>query len=264
MSLCRDKPDKLLWSIVRVGDIREAQAVILGSDLARTTSGSLIEVTPTRQPLGAEVRNVDVSMFDDWAFAAFMRALLKHQTLLVRGQRLSDRELAAFSHRFGHAGLLYTPYGTMLGGNASFSSLFAVYDGLPPALRRRIANLKIRHLASKIDYSGRDHLQSDRSAISGTVQPLVSMHPDTGRSLLALGLRHQAYLVGLDLAESDALLDELWEFAARPEFAWSHECRGGDLLVWDRRCTIHQRATANATHPRLLHRAEIWNSMSMT
>jgi len=238
--------------------------VILGSDLARTTLGSLIEVTPSRQPLGAEVRNVDVSRFDDWAFAAFMRALLKHQSLLVRGQRLSDRELAAFSRRFGHAGLLYTPYGAMAGGNASFSSLFAVYDGLPPALRRRIANLKIRHLASQIDHGGRDHLRSDRSPISGTVQPLVSLHPDTGRSLLALGRRRHAYLVGLDLADSEALLDELWEFAARPEFAWSHECGGGDLLVWDRRCTLHQRATANATHPHLLPRAEIWDAMSVT
>ena len=240
--------------------------MILGSDMARTntTSGSLIQVMPTRQPLGAEVLNVDVNMFDDWAFAAFMRALLKHQTVLVRGQRLSNRELAAFSQRFGHAGLLYTPYGTMLGGNASFSSLFAVYDGLPPVLRRRIANLKIRHLASQIDRGGRDHLQSDRSAISGTVQPLVSLHPDTGRSLLALGRRHHAYLVGLDLAESDALLDELWDFTTRPEFTWSHECGGGDLLVWDRRCTIHQRATTNATCPHLVPRAGTWNSMSMT
>jgi taurine dioxygenase len=237
--------------------------VILGSDVVRTTPGSLIDVTPTREALGAEVSNVDVSMFDDWAFAAFMRALLRHQVVLVRGQRLSERELAAFSRRFGHAGMLYTPYGSMLGGNASFSSLYAVYDRLPPQLRRRIAHLKVRHLSSEIDHDGRGHLQTDRSAISGKVQPLVSLHPDTGRSMLALGQRRHAYLVGLELAESDALLDELWEFAARPEFAWTHECRGGDLLVWDRQCTIHQRATANTTHSRLLHRAEIWSSISL-
>ena len=174
--------------------------MILGSDVVRTTPGSLIDVTPTRQALGAEVSNVDVSMFDDWAFAAFMRALLRHQVVLVRGQRLSEHELAAFSRRFGHAGVLYTPYGAMPGGNASFSSLYAVYDRLPPQLRRRIANLKVRHLSSQIGRGGRGPLQSDRSAISGKVQPLVSVHPDTGRSMLALGQRHHAYLVGLDLA----------------------------------------------------------------
>jgi len=236
--------------------------VILGSDVVRTTPGSLIDVTPTRQALGAEVSNVDVSKFDDWAFAAFMRALLRHQVVLVRNQRLSERELAAFSRRFGHAGVLYTPYGSMRGGNASFSSLYAIYDRLPPLLRQRIAHLKIRHLSSEVGHGARGPLQTDRSAISGKVQPLVSAHPDTGRSMLALGQRHHAYLVGLDLADSDALLDELWEFAARPEFIWTHECRGGDLLVWDRQCTIDQRATAAATHNRLLHRAEIWSSIS--
>jgi alpha-ketoglutarate-dependent taurine dioxygenase len=255
-------PDKLLCLIVRVGDIREAQAMILGSEIVRTTPGSLIDVTPTGQALGAEVSNVDVRMFDDWAFAAFMRALLRHQALLVRGQRLSARELAAFGQRFGHAAVLYTSYGTVSGGHASFASLYAVYDRLSPGLRRRIAHLKIRHLTFEIGHGGGSHLLIDRSAVSGTVQPLVSLHPDTGRSMLALGRRRHAYLVGLDLAESDALLDELWQFAARPEFAWSHECRGGDLLVWDRRCTTHQRAPAGATHPRLLPRAEIWSSMS--
>ena len=33
--------------------------------------------------------------------------------------------------------------------------------------------------------------------------------------MLYLGRRRNAYLVGLDLAESEALLDELWAFATR-------------------------------------------------
>jgi taurine dioxygenase len=240
--------------------------VILGSNAARTntTSSSLIEVIPTGQALGAEVCNVDIRSFDDWAFAGLMRALLKHQAVLVRGQRLSDRALADFSQRFGHAGVRYTPYGAVLGSPASFSSLYAVYDRLPPLLRSRIAHLKIRHLAQPTNHGGGDLMHADRSPINGTVQPLVSIHPDTGRSMLALGQRRHAYLVGLDLAESDALLDELWQFAARPEFAWSHDCRGGDLLVWDRQCTTHPRAATTAAPPRLLHRAEIWGPMSLT
>ena len=47
--------------------------------------------------------------------------------------------------------------------------------------------------------------------------------------MLYLGRRRNAYLVGLELAESEALLGELWSFVKRPEFAWEHLWRVGDL-----------------------------------
>src|SRR5262249_16486170 len=72
--------------------------------------------------------------------------------------------------------------------------------------------------------------------------PLVCTHPATGRRMLYLGRRRNAYLVGLELAESEALLDELWDFVARPEFAWEHAWRVGDLVLWDKRGTMHGRA----------------------
>ena len=73
----------------------------LRSNVARSAESSLIQVIPTGKALGAEVCNVDLGSFDDWAFASFMRALLKHQVLIVRGQRLNERDIAAFSRRFG-------------------------------------------------------------------------------------------------------------------------------------------------------------------
>ena len=75
----------------------------------------------------------------------------------------------------------------------------------------------------------------------GAVHPLVCTHPDTGRRMLYLGRRRNAYLVGLALAESEALLDELWSYVDRPEFAWEHVWRVGDLVLWDNRCTMHRR-----------------------
>ena len=223
----------------------------LRSNVARVSESSLIRVIPTSKALGAEVCNVDLKSFDDWAFASFMRALLKHQVLLVRGQRLSERDIAAFSRRFGHADLSYTPQGAMLGDKLSFCSLYAAYDALSPALRSRVAHLKIRHLAT--DEDGRP------TAIAGAVHPLVGFHADTGRSMLALGHRRHAYVVGLEHAESEALLAELWQLAERPDFAWSHASRPGDLVVWDTRCTIHRREPSDM--PRLRQSPPIWNSL---
>lgn len=233
----------------------------LGRNVAQKLPGSLIEVTPTARALGAEVRDVDLRSFDDWAFASFMRALLKNQVLLVRSQTLSNHERAALSRRFGNAAVSYTPYGVTVGETATFYSLYAAYDALPPRLRSRIAHLKTRQFLPTAESSTLPRAGSVHSATSGTVQPLVSIHPDTGRSLLALGPRRHAYLVGLELAESDALLDELWDFAVRPEFAWTHIGRQGDLLVWDSRCTIYRADTAIRPPQRLLHSAEIWSSI---
>ncbi|WP_407160264.1 TauD/TfdA dioxygenase family protein [Bradyrhizobium sp. STM 3557] len=223
--------------------------------------GSLFEVIPSGPPLGAEVRNVDVRSFDDWAFAALMRALLKHQVLLVRGQTLGEHELARFRRRLGQASVSLAP---ALGTTSSFSSLYAIYDALPPALRGRIAHLKIRHLLPNENDVARYVGATDEIAIDTMVQPLVGIHPDTGRSMLHLGERRHASLVGMEPAESNALLEELWQFAARTEFAWQCTCKPGDLLIWDPRSTMHQRAAVSAAHPRLLQRAEIWSSMSLS
>lgn len=227
--------------------------VSLRSNVARSAESSLIQVNPTGKALGAEVCNVDLGSFDDWAFASFMRALLKHQVLLVRGQRLSERDLAAFSRRFGHADLLYTSPGTMFGDRLSFCSLFAAYDAMSPALRSRVAHLKLRQLATDMSDDGR------RSIVAGPVHPLVGNHPDTGRPMLSLGQRRQSYVVGLEQDESDALLDDLWHLAERPEFRWTHMCRPGDLVVWDTRCTIHRHEAPEM--PRLLHSPPLWNAI---
>lgn len=231
--------------------------VPLGQNIARAGSGSLIEVSPAARALGAEVCNVDVRSFDDWAFAALMRALLRHQVLLVQSQDLRERDLSALRDRIGAADMLYTAHGMAFDEPASFCSLHAAYDALPPALRRRIAELKIMHQPHE-DYG---ILPDDTLVNRSALQPLVTLHPDTGRTMLSLGQRKNAHLVGLEATESEALLDELWEFVQRPEFAWSHMCRSGDLLIWDDRCTIQLQELTRPSTPRLLHRAEIWSSM---
>ncbi len=227
--------------------------VSLRSNVARSAESSLVQVLPTGKALGAEVCNVDLRSFDDWAFASFMRALLKHQVLLVRGQRLGERDISAFSRRFGHADLIYTSPGTTFGDRLSFCSLYAAYDALSPALRSRVAHLKIRHLTTDTSDDGR------RTTTAGPVHPLVGIHADTGRSMLALGQRRHSSVVGLAGCESDALLDDLWQLAERPEFSWAHTCRPGDLVVWDTRCTIHRHEAPDM--PRLLHSPPLWNAM---
>jgi len=151
------------------------------------------------------------------------------------------------------------------GGNTSFCSMYAVYDALPAEMKRRIASLKIKHDGT---YNSGGFLRQgvtatdDPRASPGAVHPLVCTHPDTGRQMLYLGRRRNAYLMGLELAESEALLDELWAFVDRPEFKWEHVWKVGDLVMWDNRCTMHRRDPFDDTARRVMHRTQIKGSLS--
>jgi taurine dioxygenase len=161
------------------------------------------------------------------------------------------------------ASMLYSLEVPPSGGNTSFCSMYSVYEALPDALKREIANLKIKHDGT---YNSGGYLRQGVTATDdprhspGAVHPLVCTHPDTGRRMLYLGRRRNAYLVGLELAESEALLDQLWDFVARPEFAWEHVWRVGDLVLWDNRCTMHRRDPFDDSARRVMHRTQIKGS----
>jgi len=158
------------------------------------------------------------------------------------------------------ASMLYALEVPPAGGNTSFCSMYAVYQALPDAMKDRIADLKIKHDGT---YNSGGYLRQGVTATDdprtspGAIHPLVCTHPDTGRPMLYLGRRRNAYLMGLELAESEALLDELWNFVARPEFAWEHVWRVGDLVLWDNRCTMHRRDPFDAASRRIMHRTQI-------
>lgn len=141
--------------------------------------------------------------------------------------------------------------------------MFSVYQARRDPLKQRIANLKIKHDGT---YNSGGYLRQGVTATDdprtspGAVHPLVCTHPDTGRPMLYLGRRRNAYLVGLELAESEALLDELWDFVARPEFAWEHAWQVCDLVLWDNRGTMHRHDPFDAASRRIMHRTQIKGS----
>lgn len=158
------------------------------------------------------------------------------------------------------ASMLYALEVPASGGNTSFCTMYGIYEALPAALKERIAGLKIKHDGT---YNSGGYLREGVAATDdpmtspGAVHPLVCTHPATGRRMLYLGRRRNAYLVGLELRESEALLDELWSYVDRPEFAWEHAWRVGDLVLWDNRCTMHRRDAFDPKSRRILHRTQV-------
>ncbi len=146
------------------------------------------------------------------------------------------------------------------GGNTSFCCMYSIYQALPCALKARIEGLKIKHdgTYNSGGYVRQGVTVSDDPRLSpGALHPLVCTHPDTGRRLLYLGRRRNAYLAGLDPVASEALLDELWSYVPRRQFCWEHVWRVGDLVLWDNRCTMHRRDAFDPQARRIMHRTQI-------
>ena len=158
------------------------------------------------------------------------------------------------------ASVLYALETPASGGNTYFCNMYAAYDALPAALQRRASCLTLKHDAT---YNSGGYVRQGMAAMddpmssAGVYHPLVATHPETGRRALYLGRRRNAYISGLPLAESEALLDELWQYATRDEFTWPHAWHDGDLVLWDNRCTMHRRDAFDANSRRILHRTQI-------
>jgi taurine dioxygenase len=158
------------------------------------------------------------------------------------------------------ASMLYCLETPSEGGKTGFMNMYAAYEALPDALRRRIDGMQIKH-DSTTNSAGYRRLGAaevtDVTISPGQLHPIVRRHPETGRPALYLGRRLHAWIAGLPLAESDTLLDELWAHAAKEQFTWHHSWRPGDILIWDNRCTMHRRDPFDAAARRIMHRTQI-------
>src|SRR5215475_8183310 len=138
--------------------------------------------------------------------------------------------------------------------------MYYAYESLPESLPRRIAGYTLKHDAT---YNSGGyvrqgvHATDDPVRSPGTCHPLVCSHPETGRRVLYLGRRRNAYIPGLSLAESEAVLDEIWSYATRAESTWRHTWRVADVVLWDNRCTMHRRDAFDTNSRRILHRTQI-------
>ncbi len=158
------------------------------------------------------------------------------------------------------ASILYALEVPESGGNTEFISMYRVYEALPAQLRNRIDGLRLKHDGT---YNSGGYVRQGVTAVDdpvsspGAYHPLVPAHPETGRKLLYLGRRRNAYIDGLQLAESEKLLDELWSYTTRDEFIWTHRWKPGDLVLWDNRSTMHRRDSFDPATRRVLHRTQI-------
>jgi len=146
------------------------------------------------------------------------------------------------------------------GGNTYFADMFAAYAALPADLKTAAEGRVAVHDASTNSAGmlrkGYRKVIDVRHTV-GAHHPLVRTESATGRKALFLGRRPNAYVIGLDVADSEALLDALWAHATRPEFTLCHRWKVGDLLMWNNLSVLHRRDPFDPKTRRIMHRSQI-------
>jgi taurine dioxygenase len=146
------------------------------------------------------------------------------------------------------------------GGTTWFCNMHSVFEALPEATRRRIDGLKAIHGYDTPRARNRPSPRTPQEIAEtpDVEHPLVRTHPVTGRKALYLNPNRLDRIVGLERAESDALLDELADEARKPQHHFGHVWTRGDIVVWDNRATMHRvDIDYPEGEPRIMHRVLI-------
>jgi taurine dioxygenase len=145
---------------------------------------------------------------------------------------------------------LYSRVIPSTGGDTLFSNTYEAYESLPAATKQRIEGLEASY-----KYGGRLARQVEMLEAADQVRPpavhaLVRTHPETGRKAVYFNPGQAIDIVGLDPAESDALIAELTDHLESPDGDYRHKWQVGDLVAWDNRCAIHAATGDYPPHER--------------
>src|SRR6185436_2846780 len=139
------------------------------------------------------------------------------------------------------ASMLYSLEIPAQGGDTCFASMKAAVAKMPKALKERLRNLDIKHDGT---YDSGGYV---RKGMQASDDPA-----------LYLGRRRNAYIMGLELDESEKLLDEIWSYVETA--VYRHKWSLGDLVLWDNRTTMHRRDAFDPKARRVMHRTQIKGS----
>ncbi len=155
--------------------------------------------------------------------------------------------------------------GRTLGGT-EFRNTQRAYEALPAGMRDMLRDATVTHDFNKFW----DHMRHDKGSTRPpltdeqralrppVVHPLFLTHPVTGRKVLYCNPGYAIRINELPEAESAAILDYLFAFQLRAEFAYLNVWTERDLLIWDNIGTIHRAiADYGPEEHRLIKRCQV-------
>jgi taurine dioxygenase len=222
-----------------------------------------VEAAWTRHPL-LVFRDLEMTPEQHIAFSRRFGELDRHESLpsdrhpdypellLVTNIPEEDGKPSAskYTGHLWHSDMSFTPVpslGSLLrgitippvGGDTMFTNMVKAYDTLSDGMKKMIEGLHGIHTGTrKVDDPNSTREQEQRKINPPIAQPVVRVHPETGRKALYIGEKVSCF-VGMTPEESRPLIDYLIKHATRPQFVYRHQWRQDDIVLWDNRCTMH-------------------------
>lgn len=155
-----------------------------------------------------------------------------------------------------------------IGGDTLFANQHKAYDEMPDSLRSRVEGLTAIHSA-EYAYAPRGVFDTDKEAdrsmkivLSEDARakqehPFIRNHSETGRPGLFSTRGYIQGFVELDKADSDVLLQELYDYQGSEPFVFRQKWQPNMLVMWDNRSVLHMATGGYDGYDRLLHRTTI-------
>jgi taurine dioxygenase len=126
-----------------------------------------------------------------------------------------------------------------VGGDTLFANMTLAYDVLSQRMKQMLDGLHGIHHAERKGADQAAQWEAENRRLNPPVaQPIVRVHPETGRKALYIGEKVKL-IEGMTAAESQPIIDFLNQHVSRPQFTYRHMWQNDDLLVWDNRCMSH-------------------------
>ena len=145
------------------------------------------------------------------------------------------------------------------GGETEFCNTYAAWDDLPEDEKQTLEGLQVVHAMWRSQLYWHPEpsyeLLQQWMARGKNTLPLVWKHR-SGRKSLVLGAT-ALQVVGMDIAESEALLVRLRTWATQPQFVYRHTWKLGDMVIWENTGTMHRALAYDHDSGRLMHRTKL-------
>jgi len=136
-----------------------------------------------------------------------------------------------------------------VGGDTLFADMYAAYDGLIDEVKDQIEGKVAVHDFAHFRTGMRKRGKSEAEIEAFNAQypmvehPVVRTHPETGRRGIYVNVGFTQHIVGMEKAESDALLKHLYAQAAIPEYQCRFRWETRSIAFWDNRSSQHYAAS---------------------
>ena len=165
------------------------------------------------------------------------------------------------------ATILHSEVTPPVGGDTLYADGTRAYADLSDEMKARLDGLMAIHSAI-LPYGSKGVFAEEKEKrtmeiISSTeaettqLHPLVRTHPVTGKKALYISPTYTIGIEGMDDAEAQPLLGELYVHMVQDKYVYRHKWSQNMLTLWDNRCCLHLADGGYDGHLRVMHRTTI-------